>query len=497
MNEILNVIKNRTLTTSQKISSLASLAESMVTPIELSETEKKYISEKMICTMYEGNAPYRPRYVIVDFEKFMAKGSDFLGLQAPQNLWEAINSLLILYKHIPSITALPVYLGNIDYLLERFIGDEKEAELAIRLFLIHIDKTIPNSFCHANIGPDKTRAGRIILKLTKELDLAVPNITLKVGKDMPEDFMAEAMDCAMHTAKPSFANDEMFRKDFKGDYAIASCYNGLKIGGGSHTLVRMVLSNLAKKASSPDDFIANILPNVVKSTASVMDKRIKFLVEESGFFEFNFLVKEGLINLDNFTAMFGMVGLAECVNDLMDKDGKKGRFGHDKEADELGLKIIAQIDKLLKEHKAMYCKATNNFYVMHAQVGISDDKGISPGCRIPIGEEPPLFEHIMQSAPFHKFFPSGIGDIFVFDQTYKKTPKALLDILKGSFANGLRYISFFCQDCDVVRISGYLVKKSEIAKLQNAEAVLNDATVLGKDAEDNLKVTERKIRSSR
>ncbi|MEI6055776.1 MAG: YjjI family glycine radical enzyme [Lentisphaerota bacterium] len=497
MNEILSTIKNRTLTNSQKISTLASLAESMVNPIELSETEKKYISEKMICTMYEGNAPYRPRYVIVDFEKFMAKGSDFLGLQPPQNLWEAINSLLILYKHIPSITALPVYLGNIDYLLERFIGDEKEAELAIRLFLIHIDKTIPNSFCHANLGPDKTRAGRIILKLTKELDLAVPNITLKVGKDMPEDFMVEAMDCAMHTAKPSFANDEMFRNDFKGDYAIASCYNGLKIGGGSHTLVRMVLSNIARKASSSDDFITSILPDVVKSTASVMDKRIKFLVEESGFFESNFLVKEGLINLDNFTAMFGMVGLAECVNDLMGKDGKKGRFGHEKEADELGLRIIAQIAKLIKEHKAMYCKATNNCYVMHAQVGISDDKGVSPGCRIPIGEEPPLFEHIMQSGPFHKFFPSGIGDIFVFDQTYKKTPKALLDIMKGSFANGLRYISFFCQDCDVVRISGYLVKKSEIAKLQNSQAVLNDATVLGKDAEDNLKVTERKIRSSR
>lgn len=495
MKEILNIIKSRTLTNSQKISNLASFAESMVTPIELSEGEKKYISEKIICTMYEGNAPYRPRYVIVDFEKFMSNGSDFLGLKPPQNIWDAINSLLILYKNIPSITTMPVYLGNIDYLLEKFIDDEKEAELAIRFFLVHIDKTIPNSFCHANLGPDKTRAGIIIFKLTKELDLAVPNISLKVSKDTPEDFMIEALDCSMYTAKPSFANDEIFRKDFNGDYAIASCYNGLKIGGGSHTLVRMVLSNLSKKASSVDDFFTNLLPDVVKSTASVMDSRIKFLVEESGFFESNFLVKEGLISLDNFTAMFGMVGLAECVNDLIDKGGKKSRYGHDKEADELGLRIITQINKLLKEHKAMYCKATNNCYVMHAQVGISDDQGISPGCRIPIGEEPPLFEHIIQSAPFHKFFPSGIGDIFVFDQTYKKTPKVLLDILKGSFANGLRYISFYCQDCDVVRISGYLVKKSEIAKLQKAQAVLNDATLLGKEAQDNLKVMERKIRS--
>ncbi len=493
--EILNVVKSRTLTCSQKISNLASLAESMVTPIELSEAEKEYVSEKIICTMYEGNAPYRPRYVIVDFDKFMSNGSDFLGLKPPQNIWEAVNYLLILYKNIPSITSMPVYLGNIDYLLEKFIKDEKEAEFAIRMFLIHIDKTIPNSFCHANLGPDETRAGRIILKLTKELNLAVPNITIKVGKNMPEDFMIEALDCSMYTAKPSFANDEIFRKDFGGNYAIASCYNGLRIGGGSYSLVRVILSNLAKKALSINEFFDVLLPNAVELTASVMDKRVRFIVEESGFFESNFLAREGLIKQDNFTAMFGMVGLAECVNLLFEKEGLKGRFGHSEEADELGLKIIGQIDGLLKTHKALYCKATNDCYVMHAQVGISDDCSISPGCRIPIGEEPDLFEHIMQSGAFHKFFPSGIGDIFVFDQTYKKTPKALLDILKGSFANGLRYISFYCQDSDVVRISGYLVKKSEIAKLKKAEAVLNDATALGKEAEDNLKVMDRKIRT--
>lgn len=71
----------------------------------------------------------------------MKEGSKFLGLKPPSNIWEATNSLLIMYKHVPSITTMPVYIGNIDYLLEPFVKDEEEAKLAIKLFLTHIDRT--------------------------------------------------------------------------------------------------------------------------------------------------------------------------------------------------------------------------------------------------------------------------------------------------------------------------------------------------------------------
>lgn len=48
----------------------------------------------------------------------MKNESDFLGLEPPKDIWEATNSLLILYKHVPSITSLPVYIGSIDKLLD-------------------------------------------------------------------------------------------------------------------------------------------------------------------------------------------------------------------------------------------------------------------------------------------------------------------------------------------------------------------------------------------
>lgn len=77
---------------------------------------------------------------------------------------------------------------------------------------------------------------------------------------------------------------------------------------------------------------------------------------------------------------------------------------------------------------------------MHAQVGIDSDENITPGCRIPIGEEPELHEHLIQSAKFHKFFPSGIGDIFAFDETTKKNPEFVLDVIQGAFSQGMRDI---------------------------------------------------------
>lgn len=425
-NSTLDIIKNETLTFTQKVVSLAQDAENSISPIKLSDKEKKIINNGAICTMYEGNAPYRPRYIIVDFEKFFKNGSRFLDLNPPENIWEATNSLLILYRHIPSITTMPVYIGNIDKLLDRFITDEDEATKAIRLFLLHIDKTITDSFCHANIGPEYTKAGEIIVKLARELNTPTPNITLKYNSKTTRSLAIEAIKTALETAKPSFANDDIFRNDFDGDYAIASCYNGLHIGGGSHTLVRLVLNKIAEKSKSINDFLNNKLPKAVKRITSIMDKRINFIVEQSNFFDSSFLVKEKLIDISKFTAMLGIVGLAECVNYLMEKEGTpEKRFGNNKKADKLGLKIIQKLEKLVNYHKAPYCNGSNNKYILHAQVGISSDRGISPGCRIPIGEEPMIYDHILQSSPFHKYFPSGIGDIFVFDTTYKNNPEAI------------------------------------------------------------------------
>jgi YjjI family glycine radical enzyme len=496
MDNILGIIKNGKLTYEQKVLTLARAAENSIDVLSIKKETQELRDEGIICDLFEGHAPYRPRYIVPDYEKFMKNGSDFLELTPPKDIWEATNSLLILYKHVPSITSFPVYIGNIDKLLEPFVMDEQQAFHAIKLFLTHIDRTITDSFCHANIGPEDTKAGRLILRAERELQNAIPNLTLKYSTGTPDDFAIDAINTALITAKPSFANHEMFSKEFDGNYAIASCYNGLTIGGGSYTLSRLNLAGLSKKTENIEEFINVVLPDAIEKMAGYMQERIRFIVEESGFFETNFLVKEGLISKDNFTGMFGMFGLAECVNHFIDDSKLENRFGHGEIANDLGYRIIEKMEAQVNKYHDPNCVITKGKYLLHAQVGIDTDMEISPGCRIPIGDEPDLLQHIVESAKFHKFFPSGIGDVFNFDSTVKDNPQYLLDIIKGAFKQEMRYFSAYSTDCDVIRITGYLVKRSEMEKLQKGQQVLQDTVALGLGAAINQKVLNRKIRKN-
>ncbi|MFV0425346.1 MAG: glycyl radical enzyme domain-containing protein, partial [Bacilli bacterium] len=358
----------------------------------------------------------------------------------------------------------------------------------------HIDKTLTDSIVHANIGPKETKAGRLILKVMRELELAVPNLTVKYDEDITSDeFAVDCVKTSLVTAKPSFANDKMYAADFKSGYGIASCYNGLMIGGGGFTLTRINLNHLADFATNSKDFLENVIPEAVREMAGYINDRIEFIAN-SAFFNSNFLVKEKFVDINKFSGMLGIIGVAECVNKLLDLKEQSERFGYSEVANNYAKLVLDKINEELKKYPSKYTTAFDGISVMHAQVGIETDIGTSPGARIPVGEEPEIYDHILMSAPFHEHFVSGIGDIFVFDQTYLNNPEAILKIIKGAFKNNLRYISTYSQMCDVVRVTGYLVKRSELEKLDNKKAVLNGATILGQGARDYGKALDRKRR---
>ncbi len=492
MNPIKAIIQNRQLSYNQKIIKLAQQAENTLSEINSDEEIKKLQKQKVICDLFEGNAPYRPRYVLPDYEKFMKQGSKFLNLEPPKTLLEAVNALLIMYKNVPSITTFPVFLGNIDALLEPFITNTSFDYEIIKMFLTNIDRTLVDSFVHANIGPKATKAGSLILKAEKELQNVVPNLSLKYNHKTSDEFAKEAIATSLSSAKPYFVNHDMFVNDFGENYGIASCYNGLPVGGGSYTLVRMNLKNLTFEAKNSKEFSEKQLPFAVKTMSRLMDNRIEFLTEKSGFFESSFLVKEGLIYKDRFTAMFGIHGLAECVNKLMIKDNKKGRFGHNDIANELGEKILKQLEKEVNNHINSKCLVSNKNFLLHAQCGIGDDVNTSPGCRIPAGDEPETMEQILQASLYHKYFPTGISDVFTFDSTAKNNPDFVLDIIKGAMNSGIRVFAFYTKDSDLIRVTGYLAKKSEMKKFKNGEQNLQNTVELAQPAANSLNINYRK-----
>ena len=497
MSQALDIVKDTTLTYEQQLLALARLGESLDDTIVFSDEYYKAKQAGALCDLNEGKMPYRPRYICPDYELLFEKGCEFLELDPPKDLLEAINVLEIFYNHVPSVTAYPVYLGDIDKLLEPFVlkEDREYAKKVLKLFLLHIDKVLTDSFVHMDIGPEDSVTARLILQLTEEMQLAIPNITLKYDPELTsDDFALACIKCMLKSAKPSFANHRMFVKEWGERYAIASCYNGLLQGGGGFTLPRLKLYECSLTAKDVDDFINNELPKYIDLQLEYMDKKVKFCVEESAFFKSNFLVKEGFVKLENFTGMFGLVGLAECVNNLLHIEDKSKGFGLNKQATELGLKIMDVIEKRVADHEAPYCDATGHRYRLHAQVGIdSDGMEDSPGTRIPIFAEPSMLEQLEVNEKFHPYFPTGTGDIFKFEETYEKTPEAILPIIKGSLNKGLRYFSGYLENCDVVRVTGYLVKKSEIEKLNQKKQSLNNVTIFGKGAQDGGHALDRRI----
>jgi len=498
--EIVNVATSKSLTYQQKLYNLANISERLISPIEVlgyTSEEMDYINNQMICDLNEGYVLYRPRYIVPDYSVFINKGCEFLELEPPKDLDECLDGLLILYSHVPSITSFPVFIGHLDTLLEPFITDEQADYTKIKRFLNHIDKTITDSFCHADIGPYETKAGKLILEAVIELENPTPNMSMKYDKNKTSrEFAKLAAKACLLVSKPSFSNDETYSRDV-GDHALCSCYNALPFAGGAYTLSRLRLGTIVKSVDNLNQLIDELLPKVSRLMLSIMDKRNTYIVEKSNFFETNFLAKEGYINKDNFTSMFAIVGLADCVNQLLQLEGINETFGKSLRGDEIGHLVMTTIQKEVEQHKGKYVSRTNDKHLLHAQVGAklhNEDDFNTPAHRVRVGEEPTLIDHLKHSAPFHQYFPSGTGDLFAFDQTYVDHLDAVVDIIDGAFASGYRYITTYLKNTDLIRVTGYLVKKSEVEKANNNNAVLRDTTWFGSGMDELNQVFDRSLR---
>ncbi|MGV6987500.1 YjjI family glycine radical enzyme [Testudinibacter sp. P80/BLE/0925] len=499
--DILNTVTAVNLTYQQKLMSLANIAERLIDPRELlgySEEEWHYLENQMICDLNEGYAIYRPRYILPDYSVYLKQGCQFLALPIPKTLDEVLDGLLILYSHVPSITTFPVYIGRLDSLLEPFMTNETEDYIKIKRFLNHIDKTVPDSFCHANIGPYETTAGRLILQAVIELENTTPNMSIRYDKRKTSREFAElAAKACLLVSKPSFANDVYYIRDLGEQYGIASCYNALPECGGAYTLTRLRLGTIARTCRTVAEFVQGLLPKVANLALSIMDKRHQFLVEKSGFFKSSFLVKEGFIQRTNFTGMFAIVGLADAVNHLLQQEGLNETFGQSERGDVIATAIMDCLSEVNGQHRGLYAERTDGHYLLHAQVGASnheEDKRNTPAHRIKVGQEPTLLAHLKQSAPFHRYFPSGTGDLFAFDQTYLDHLDAVVDIIDGAFALNYRYITTYLKNTDLIRVTGYLVKKSEVERFRKGEAVLRDTTWFGSGTDDCAQVFDRQLR---
>ena len=494
------IVNDSSLNDRQRQLALAAAAESLLDPPPLANEALRAMADGIICDLNEGNAPYRPRYLLPDYGLALKQGSSYLELAPPTTLDEALAFLLVLYMHVPSITGYPVFLGDIDAMLEPYTSGLSDGELSdkLRVFWREIDRLLPDAFVHANIGPHSTRVGMVLLRLERELRQVVPNLTMKCDPSLtPSAMLLEGIETVFAVGKPHFVNHPMIVNDLGEDYGVVSCYNTLKIGGGSHTLIRLNLKHAAEHFNgSIDAFLADgALDRYVNLTLDVMESRIKYLVEQAGFFTHHFLCREGLVDLSRFTAMFGLFGMAEAVNMWLARSGVgHERYGRSSLGAEYALRILEGITSALQRRALPYCGLNNGHVLLHAQSGIDSDLGTTAGVRIPIGEELDLVDHILHQAPMHRYFPTGVSDIFHFDKTALSNPNGVETIIRGALRQGMRDFTFNIADNEFVRITGFIARRGDMASVRTAGA-RNNSAVLGQGSCENSDILQgRKAR---
>jgi hypothetical protein len=110
---------------------------------------------------------------------------------------------------------------------------------------------------------------------------------------------------------------------------------------------------------------------------------------------------------------------------------------------------------------------------------------------VPVGREPGTVDHILAVAPLHRYFPTGVSDIFALEATAARNPSGLVDIVRGAFATGLREITFDVAGSDLVRVTGYMVRLSDVERWRR-EGSRTASTALGAEAIDHGHVLERR-----
>lgn len=488
---ISKIVTDATLSPKQKNQFLALEAEASLPYMDISAPVALAMEQGVLCDMFEGHAPFKPRYVLPDYAKFLQQGSEYLELEPASDFDDALNLLNIIYHHVPSVTNIPVYLGQLDDVLLPYVADltQQQVYKKLKRFWMMLDRTLPDAFMHVNIGPSDNVICRTILQIDAELKQIAPNLTFMYDPQItPDDLLRQATSNICQCSKPHIANYPMHAQAY-GDkqFGIVSCYNSLPLAGGSNTLVRMNLKQVASHAENREDFLDNVLPYYSQLMVQLMDARSSHLHEKSHFFS-GFLTSEGLIDEDRFAPMFGIYGMAEAVNMLLGKEGSEAKYGHDKAANELALNISAKLAQLVEQLPVKY--GLNGKALLHAQGGISLDHQVTPGVRIPYGTEPDPVSYVQATAGQHQYYTSGISDILTIDETVKSNPEAMFNLCKGALKLGFREFTANVDSNDLVRVTGYMIKLSDINRFAEQGSRTN-TTFLGAEAAKNTAILDR------
>jgi hypothetical protein len=84
-----------------------------------------------------------------------------------------------------------------------------------------------------------------------------------------------------------------------------------------------------------------------------------------------------------------------------------------------------------------------------------------------------------------------VSDIVRLDEAVADNVQAAVDIAKGAFASGMRDVTFEVANGEFVRITGYLVRRRDLARIETGNGVRHSSTVLGAGSFVNAHLDDR------
>jgi len=404
--------------------------------------------------------------LVPDLAAALARGSAHLGLAAPADLDEALALVLAVAGELPGSGPEPRYLGPLDRLLEPFVAGLDDEALDTRLAAFWQAAARLDGTPHADLGPDDGRVVRALLRVDRRLRRPAPTLALRVDpRRTPDDLLRDAVRTACADGKPQWVNHPMAVADHGERHAVLGCVATLPLGGGALAAVPLDLAAAVRAATSADG-VDRAVDRAVAALAPVAREALARL-------EDHWLVREGLIGTGRFTAVVGVHGVAEAVQELPVRDGVRApdggpaRYGPDPAASDRAADLLARVSARVAATPVPGCTATGGHAVVQAWAA---PPGGTAGGAVPEASRPTLYRHLRALVPAQRHLLGGVADTVTVEPVVEHNPDAVVAVLRGAFAEGVRELTVDVAGNGFSRVTGYLKRDRDVAALRAAAA---------------------------
>ena len=299
----------------------------------------------------------------------------------------------------------------------------------------------------------------------------------------PDDFLLDAVRTVFACGKPHFVNHPMMVGDLGERYAAVSCYNSLPIGGGSHTLVRLNLLEVGRQHDGPlESFFDDTLPHYVELTCELIEARIRYLVEEARFFEHSWLVHEGLLASTGSRRCSASSAWPRRSNLLMEREATPGTYGHDDGGQRTSYLVTGTVARLRGRSADAVLRGQRRAVLPPRPVGHRhrrrrDRRDPDPDRRRAAAVATPAPPSPRTTGSSRR----GSATSSTSTTPRAATPRPSSTSSAAAFAHGMRDVTFNLDSNDFIRITGYLVRKSDLERID--EGARHASTFLGAGSE--------------